>query len=195
MKILIAGSQGSIGKRYCAIVKHLGHEVLQVDPKLEQNDSDHGAQRVILATPTSMHLQSILTYKELGVPMLCEKPMLMEDKFDQIQDIPDLYMVCNYAYLIPKGAKVSYNYFHGGNENFAENFAQPLYIDPEAVIECTSPVFQLHYELDGHTTAVSTESLQQSYVDMIQDFINGVFDNLWTVHDGKAMFEVLKNHG
>ncbi|MCB0271886.1 MAG: Gfo/Idh/MocA family oxidoreductase [Bdellovibrionales bacterium] len=194
MKVLLVGSEGSIGKRYQYVIRWLGHEVLRNDVAYKQSYTGTDFDCVVIATPTPTHRKTILEYAKYKKPILCEKPMLENTDYSDIEHVDRLYMVCNYKYVIPKGAHIYYNYFHGGNESFQYNFAQPLYIDPNAKIELQSPVYQLRYTFQGNTVSVSTEELQQSYVTMMKDFIDGKFENLWNVDDAKKMSQILQSY-
>ncbi|MCB1198524.1 MAG: Gfo/Idh/MocA family oxidoreductase, partial [Deltaproteobacteria bacterium] len=191
MNILLVGSEGSIGKRYQAVIRHLGLALFCKDLDVEDAIEMSKIDRIIIATPTPTHKELILIYAKEKKPLLCEKPMMLSMDYTEIENIPNLYMVCNYKYVIPTGAKIFYNYFHAGNEDFASNFAQPLYIDPEASIAQTSPIFDLQYTFHGEHHKVTTEMLQQSYVKMIEDFENVNFDMLWNLKKKKKMTEVL----
>jgi hypothetical protein len=80
-KILVIGSQGNMGKRYMLILKHLGHSPFGFDLKKDTptpiDEIEKYGERfdgIIIATPTSHHLNVINLYKRSGLPILCEKP-------------------------------------------------------------------------------------------------------------------------
>ncbi len=65
-----------MGKRYSAIVRHLGHEVVGVEL-----DGTFGScvpsvcDGLIIATPTDTHAEILRIVKDWGRPVLCEKPV------------------------------------------------------------------------------------------------------------------------
>ena len=56
-KILVVGSSGNMGKRYVAICKYLGHEVVGCDLDTEADrDEMVSCDRAIIATPIDAHV-------------------------------------------------------------------------------------------------------------------------------------------
>lgn len=82
--------QGSIGARHAAIALELGHRVVVYDPS-QQAGSPHGVQvagsareclegadAAVIASPSSEHVADARAAIELGVPVLVEKPLALD---------------------------------------------------------------------------------------------------------------------
>jgi len=65
VKLVIVGL-GSIGKRHKSNLEALGHQIV---PSPEKADG------VLVCNPTSLHLESALTFTRLGLPVFIEKPL------------------------------------------------------------------------------------------------------------------------
>jgi len=78
-KVIVLGGLGNMGRRYCAILRHIGANPIPLDVKDEsilrlEKEAD-GASGIIIATPTSQHVADILDFIGLGLPILVEKPI------------------------------------------------------------------------------------------------------------------------
>ena len=121
MKILVIGSEGSTGKRYCKILNDLGCKVLRYDLQDIKKDLPV-SDKVIIASPTDTHFGY---YRRLSLHdvnnVLIEKPAC-----DKISRLSSMFckMVCNWAFVFPamilKPGKheVLYNYHNTGNEGY-----------------------------------------------------------------------------
>ena len=72
--ILLVGANGSMGKRYQAILKSLGERFFPFDLDTIDIPPDSCFKAVIIASPTDMHSYHIKKFGHLG-PVLCEKPV------------------------------------------------------------------------------------------------------------------------
>lgn len=121
-KILLLGSDGSIGKRYQAIIKHLGFEKdlipfdinHEVTAPYEDQDISfvkymtEDISKVIIATPTPSHKRIIEAIVEhyknemMAQPaILCEKPICTNSReVDELLDkCEDIQMVLQYSFF------------------------------------------------------------------------------------------------
>lgn len=106
MSEILVGAKGNMGRRYFAILRHLGVRAYQVDlgdPIPDFSD----VNGVIIATPTDSHYSDIKKYASLGVPILCEKAITKNP--DELKEILDmdlkLAMVNQYEFMFPKATK------------------------------------------------------------------------------------------
>lgn len=129
MKVLLMGALGSMGSRYCAILKHLGvdYSIYDVQLRMSLESAAQGCDRVLIATPTQAHTFSIRDAIRVlpGKPILCEKP-ITKDMVELSKLIAecaeaksDLRVVFQYkrAYLDDFGSgPTHYNFYrHGGD--------------------------------------------------------------------------------
>jgi len=109
-----------MGTRYLAVLRYLGVDPQIVD-KEYAGDPIEDCDGVIIATPTSMHVEHIS--RCAGLPILCEKPITKKmGELDELLNFLDkfggsLSMIDQYAELASYGdGPTYYNYFkHGGD--------------------------------------------------------------------------------
>lgn len=188
MKVLVIGGLGSIGSRYVAILKHLGHEPVIYDTQVATPPLDRIAfDKAIIATPTDTHFHWCLRMITLNKPFLCEKPLCKDTRSCELlkeSGHPLGFVVNNYSYLCgTKQPKIKYDYFRTGNDGLHLDCCQLIYLDPTVEIKTDSPVWKL--TIDGYQ--ISYLSLEYSYIHMISDFVVGAYQNLWTLEDGVKM--------
>lgn len=194
MTTLVIGGAGSIGRRYCAILKHLNYEFHAYDPVFnsELEDLDNiEFSRAIIACPTDLHTFYVDKLLPYGKPFLCEKPLsrsIEACKEVVRKDKNKLgYVVNNYAYLT--SSPEMYDYYNTGNDGIYWDVCQLIYLNEKVKILTESPVWTVFSE----TGRVSYHALEQSYIQMIKDFVEEKYENLWTLEDGMRMTEsVLK---
>ena len=108
MRVAIIGAHGNMGRRYSAIVRYLGHEVLEHDPlagtSCDLLTADY--QAAIIASPIDTHVYYCLQLACYGKPFLCEKPISKD--VAQVRRVAEIcyrkgtpgYMVNNWAYAL-----------------------------------------------------------------------------------------------
>lgn len=170
MKILIVGAKGSIGKRWCAVAKYLGHKTIEVDIDNEELISSESYDRAIVATPTITHKDVVESISE-DVQILCEKPFVNED--DENFDIPDnVRIVNNWSYFTQNHLKIGshriqYLNFTCGNESLFENLFQPLAYSKNYSLDLNSPFLKISID----NKVVSHEDIENSYMFLFEDWI------------------------
>ena len=199
MIVCIIGALGNMGKRYCSILKYLGHEVVEYDVNTDKSLGDclKGVHRAIVATPTGAHENFFSILLEREIPFLCEKPVSLNlGKLDWLQKesserkVP-VSQVCNWRYvrggLKPNNHKVRYNYFKTGSDGMYTDCIQLLQLSQElgtrnydVSIRTNSPVFDC--EIDDQV--VTLDDIDTSYLMMIEDFCSKP-DALWGVQEAK----------
>lgn len=151
-----------MGKRYTAIVKWLGHDVVgfdQGDPW--KNAIDQKPDRTIIASPTIKHYDHCMSCISADIPFLCEKPISKDiDEVVAIRDRcietgVDGRMVCNWAFLSkvplqPGTCNISYSHYNTGNDGLFWDMIQPIYLARfkdgkyQISISTESPTFNCH---------------------------------------------------
>jgi len=196
MKVLVIGGNGSIGKRYCAILRYLkvNYEIYEINDVLA-NSAPPEADRWLIASPTSTHFEYCMEAIKRRKPFLCEKPL--SKSLDQCREIRDAAqaadvdgrVVCNYkiAFEINFGGTVfegalpyKYEYFNTGKDGVFWDLCQLIYMNPNLLIDTDSPTWCLwmHQPKQPSRTFVDAEKpqpsifilecLEQSYRQMIQ---------------------------
>ena len=125
--ILVVGANGNMGGRYKAILRHLNKSYCGVDrdddlPKTYSLAKQ--ADGIIIATPTTTHINYLNVFADLGKPILCEKPFSTE--IEQVRDVTDRLsrnscrasMVSQYHELVDPRSKgdSEYDYFKHGQD-------------------------------------------------------------------------------
>lgn len=141
-KILICGHLGNMGRRYEAIVKHLGHEVIGKD--LEDQVGVQRFDKVIVATPTENHLEHCEELAEYNIPFLCEKPVSKDPKeIDKLMGKQG-YMVNNWAFvfpgirLLPGNNNIEYDFYNTGKDGVEWDCIQTIYLANKISIKTDS---------------------------------------------------------
>jgi hypothetical protein len=149
MKIQIVGGKGNMGTRYARILRYLGVETVLVDVG---DDLRPGCDGVIIATPTSTHAAVIPLVCELGVPILCEKPICTDlPTLMRITDgiraarLPSFSMIHQYRqFPVIEGCGISlYSYFKHGNDGLVWDCFQIIALaKAKIILEESSPIWQ-----------------------------------------------------
>jgi hypothetical protein len=181
MKIFIFGIDGNMGQRYACILRHLGHKPVGVDisPYPVSNDDLITCDGIIIATPTSTHLQilnEVLKYKK---PVLCEKPFINDPSL-----IPDLKnfldtaksesakisMVSQYDKLKIEnwGSRTCYNYYKSGSDGIAWDCINIIWHATGKIsLKNESPIW--FCIINGRPLRI--ELMDLAYVQMIEDWL------------------------
>lgn len=191
MRILVIGGLGSVGGRYVAILKYFGHEPVVYD----LNNPDCGVEypnddweKAIVATPTDTHYYYCKKLIAKGKPFLVEKPMSKNLK--ECQELVDLdtnklgHVVCNYKYMLnAKENSLMYDYYKTGNDGLYWDLAQLIYLHPGMIIKTDSPF----WKFENYGRNIPYFSLEQSYMEMIGNFVEGKYEELWSLQQGLDM--------
>ncbi len=176
---LIAGSKGNMGRRYAAILKHLGVSYLGID---KGDRLPKGFDSIIIATPTENHLQDILVSMQLGKPILCEKPFsknvgevlrLCERAVDT--DYP-LSMINQYAYLPDgPGGLTEYNNWNHGKDSLPWDCINIIgQAEGEVLLGEDSPIWRC--VLNGREQVLC--DMDYAYIAMMQSWLSGETSNI-----------------
>lgn len=205
MKVLLIGSEGRIGSRYRAILNYMEVEFACYDPKLPEEPLLHEFDKWIIASPTHTHFYWCSKALEMGKTFLCEKPL--SESIEECERLVAMeqeskghgYVVCNYKYVVKHNmawrlynkGKLSYNYYNPGDRP-EWGCCQLIYLDEDCDIKTTSPVWKFRV----NSVVIDYKWLEWSYVRMIEDFLKGNYQVLWSLQDGLNMTAaVLKRLG
>ena len=171
------GADGSMGRRYCAILKYLGVDYIPTEVG-EGFPAAGSFDAILIATPTYMHCQHIRKVWSYGVPILCEKPIGTDlaEVLDLCRDAEregvKLRAVNQYAHLVPEGAHgdTRYDYFRTGQDGLAWDCISVLALAKgPVVLSNQSPVWTC--KINGHV--LSLADMDRAYVKMLQGWLTG----------------------
>lgn len=195
--IALIGSEGSMGKRYQAIFRHLSLAYMALDKTKDKEQEIEravkAADRILIATPTESHVELLLKYLPLKKPILCEKPITKS--LDALIDLHALCARSGFQYQMVMQYKELqlplktpdrwsyYNYFRHGNDGLAWDCIQiiglaqgPVWLKEESPVwECT---------INGK--ALSLAEMDHAYVEMIRRWVTNSLD--------QSMDEILHIH-
>lgn len=186
MSVLIIGSEGSMGKRYQCILKHLSIDTVCVDAGHDGKFIMRAAERadgIIIATPTSTHFNYILGLHQFLKPILCEKPLSKNgQELKQLKELVEkenlnLTMTMQYRSLDRKTGigPTEYNYFRHGNDGLYWDCLQPIGLARSTIrVAEDSPVWQCR--LNG--TKLNLSDMDQAYIDFVKDWLRSPGDNI-----------------
>ncbi len=198
MKILVEGGLGSIGRRYCAVLKYLGHQPLISDPRCSKDDPrDLNFEKVIIAVPTSKHFGLCKFFIEKGHTFLCEKPLSRDLKeCEELVKYGHGFVVNNLAFVARKyhrltkdeKLRIHWNYYNHGKDTLEWDLSQIIYLDPLATLHTTSPVWRMSV----NDVECRYRDVEESYIEMIEAFVDGRKEDLWTLEDGLKMSQAVQ---
>lgn len=180
--LVLLGSEGSMGKRYQAILKSLNieHTCFDKDPDMNAlNKACRHSRYAIIATPTETHTQLIEYLVENRIPeILCEKPIC--------KDIDELKK--NYAKVMEYGSRLTmmfqyslmanertigdtyYDYFRHGKDTLAWDCIQIIGLARGAVwLSNKSPTWRCL--INGKPLGLNM--MDKAYVKFVENWLNG----------------------
>lgn len=200
MKVLVIGAKGSIGRRYCAILKHIGvkYEVWEYPktPRLLLETYEGSVDMAIVASPTDTHGEYCGALMDMDMPFLCEKPLsknidvcMSLARKQKMYGLTKCNVVNNYWFLFNKLApmkSIYYDYYNTGRDGIEWDLCQLIaYADERGLsfdYDTSSPIWTL--KVDG--AIVPYDRLEQSYIDMVYSWLHQQGD-LLDLTDGLDM--------
>jgi hypothetical protein len=175
---LIIGSEGSMGRRYQAILRWLNEPFECHDVVLECNGTplwNDYFDRFIIATPTHTHLKWVKELEHHGRPILCEKPLSKD--LAEVEQIlackAPLSMMMQYKYLAAdpvQSGPSSYNYFRHGKDGMIWDCFQIIALARDKVtIRENSPTWECY--INGQR--LDLREMDWAYIEAVRDFIAG----------------------
>lgn len=199
MDVLVVGSNGAIGRRYCTLLRYIGINPIEIDidSLMTIKMASEFTNLAINCTPSEYHYPINLELVKYGFKILCEKPACLDHK--EIYSLKTLKAnireVNNWAYTIPSKTirpnshVITYNYFMCGKEMLSHNLWQPIILSKDQfVYESTSPVFRVF--LDDY--ALSQRDFDMSYLYMIQDFVYDTDKAGWDLDTCKTSIDKVR---
>lgn len=199
--IAIIGANGSMGKRYQAILSYLGEKFIPLDrdstDEIQILQMCMNCDRVILASPTQTHVDWLYKLLPLGKKVLCEKPVSKN-----IDDLNELMFFCNkngyvfdmvmqYAELVDQESRGStyYNYFRTGNDGLVWDCMQIIGLAKDDIfIDNHSPIWKCR--INGQQ--LSLADMDRAYLLMIRRWLRGEaivpFDTIFSIHQKVCKF-------
>jgi hypothetical protein len=195
--ILVVGGRGNMGRRYRAILDYLERPYQIVEQEHQPGYVRRMAQQaegIIIATPTSTHVELIRKFIPYGKPILCEKPLCrdlkeLKELFREINESDAfLSMVLQYKVLAPKRVARDarptsmYDYFRHGSDGLIWDCIQIIGLAQGAVVLSEeSPIWKC---------TINGKKLDLGQMDMAYvKFIEG-----WLRDPGDDLGEVLAMH-
>lgn len=190
--LLIIGIKGNMGSRYADMARSMGVEVLGTD--LGDPLGTVHPDLVLIAVPTSAHFETCLEVQRLWpkVPYLCEKPIATTNVC-RLQDLTG-YMVNNWSfatgkYIEPHSVEVNYNCSNTGQDGTRWDCIQ-LYHICKAIPTIKTDSSELQCTVGGVT--VTRDMIWESYKLMLQHFIKGREEKLWTIKSTIPTHQLIK---
>jgi len=179
--ILLIGSEGSMGKRYQAILKHLNIPYIARDKNSKTSFVDDvlNSEKVIVATPTETHALIVHSCIMVGRDVLCEKPIAKSsDTVAYLCDLALKYniklnMVFQYGEIARRTDEIkntSYDYFRTGNDGLAWDCLQILALASGPVtLKNESPIWKCTI----NDQELSIQSMDHAYLKFIKKWYQG----------------------
>ena len=197
---LILGADGNMGRRYCAIMDFLGLPYYREDKDGIRHACpahDKPFDGIVIATPTSLHVEHIRKYMPLGLPILCEKPITKDlAALEALLDEADergvsIAMVDQYREMvIGHGVEPTrYDYFKSGGDGISWD---TINIGAKArgsfTVGNTSPFWRC--TING--ISLRNSDMDAAYVDMLKNWLaaprhDGAY--IWRAHELAAKRE------
>lgn len=197
MDVVVMGSNGAIGKRYCAVLRYLGINPIEIDinSTITLKQASERTNIAINCTPTESHLSINLDLISYDFRILCEKPCCLSPiEVDDLKKFTKkLTEVNNWAYTFPSKTikpgnhTIVYDYFMPGKEKLKYNLWQPIILSKNIpIIGTKSPVFKCYID----DQVITQRDFDMSYIYMLQDF---VYDTAgWDLDTCKNSIEKVK---
>lgn len=179
--ITLIGSNGSMGKRYQAILNFLKMPFTPCDIETSKKEIERSAQEssgVIIATPTHTHAEYLRQLLPWNSKILCEKPITKD--VAELEDLDsfcnrhgyDFQMVLQYRMFRVEQTRGDsyYNYFRTGNDGLIWDCLQIIGLaHDKPIIENTSPVWEC--KING--TRLNFSRMDYAYVLMVEEWLKG----------------------
>lgn len=203
-RVLLIGAKGSMGRRYIAILKSLGRDIIPIDI---EDDSRSIAQRaqdangIIIASPTQFHVEHVRLLANHGIPIMCEKPLAKNmgdvDEILSLIQKKNLHfrMVMQYRHLCVKETYVSprsfYDYYNTGKDGLIWDCIQVIGLSRGGIaLDNRSPTWQC--KINEHILSLS--SMDFAYIQEVKEFLSQEVTpfrckELFRIHEKTAKLE------
>lgn len=200
MSVLLIGSEGSMGKRYQSILRFLGKEFVRADKQHQKKQiraMAENSEGVIIATPTETHADFIRLTLSLGVPVMCEKPIIkntaeLRELMKMVSSTGTKFSMMNQYKMLATRAAVgvtSYDYFRHGNDGLVWDCIQVIGLATgDVTLKEESPYWKC--KINGRPLHV--EHMDHAYVEYVRQWFQNPTQDLGeivAVHEKTADFE------
>lgn len=194
--ILIIGCEGSMGKRYQAILKwlripYVGIDQFHTADYVQKTLSE--SSRIILCTPTENHFSYLEKLIPIGNPILCEKPISKSlNEINKIFKLVEKYkvdfsMTFQYSELVPPNQEPGdshYNYFRSGKDGIFWDCLQIIALAKGAIaISNESPAWSCMI----NNQRLFLGDMDSAYLSFVRKWTNGLIkqdlDHLYRIHE------------
>ena len=200
--VLLVGHRGNMGRRYAAILDCLGVNWIGTENLAEDYPNsisvhdrflDTIFSHIIVATPTDTHTSILRYLHTFPGPVLCEKPITKDVNYEMV--LPyypnNLFMVNNYNFIEFHNDQQNdynitwYDFYNSGKDGLAWDCLQLIVLDNGGMLQFKneSPVWSAG--IDG--LKIVRDSIDRSYVKMIDAFISNRDHQLWDARDPKII--------
>ena len=193
MKLILIGSNGSIARRYCAVLDALRISFDSFDdPTYEPfTQSFDGYTHAIIASPTNTHISWIdqLTPKFI----LCEKPVSKNpEAIAARRGNHGLYVVNNYQFLPCANVKkkIAYDFYNTGRDGLIWDVCQLVYLAWKNKVELEVKRRSFWWDCKWGQHQVVYHEIEKSYYHMLKAFLSGDTSNLWDMNAALKMSEL-----
>lgn len=198
--IFLMGSEGSMGKRYQAIFKHLQLDYISFDhyKGIGTSEDIDKCDKVLIAIPTDYHSYVLKNIIPMGKDILCEKPVCKSSK--QLEELLTLVrnskskfnMVFQYGEIAHNNLNPHqfsyYDYFRTGNDGLAWDCLQILALASGPVkLKNESPI----WKCEINDQQLDSSSMDYAYVKFIKKWSLGHLkqDHQWLIDIHKKVEE------
>lgn len=191
--VLLLGGNGSIGKRYQAILRYLDEPFFVYDsPAYPHGIHEWEFDRAIIATPTWNHGMYCRLLSQLKKPFLCEKPLSMDLKeAKELSETCDGFVVNNYQFAIQHLTepikKISYDFFNTGKDGLIWDVCQLVQLAHKFKAKLEVRKFSPFWNLQINFERLLYRYIEWSYASMIRSFLKNEIENLWDLKTGYEM--------
>lgn len=172
---MLIGSEGSMGKRYQAILKYLGEPFECWDKKLEVPDVplDGRYSRIIIASPTESHASWVKWFQRYNKPILCEKPLSHDlGEVKEMLGYQLLTTMLQYSQLVHSHSEEPshYDYFRTGPDGLAWDCFQIIGLAKGKVtLKNESPIWDC--KINGQRLDIA--AMDGAYLSFVKGWLSG----------------------
>lgn len=186
MKVLILGSDGSMGRRYQAILGYLGVDFTAMDIQRNtaiemSNNISNVHSHIIVTTPTYNHFVWLKIAQEKSYigRILCEKPI--SKNIDEMFRISswDLDLTMMYQYIFTDKEKslgshhTTYDYYNHGSDGIVWDCIQLIGIAEGPVsLREVSPI----WEATINGKPIIKDSMDNAYIKFVKHWLDGTLE-------------------
>lgn len=197
--ILLIGGNGSIGRRYQAILEYLEEPYIVHDfPFLVSECNWPDFDKAIIASPTNTHEHYCNLLSRMNKPFLCEKPLSKDVEASRriSEECKNGFVVNNYAFVNtsvgfpPIPATIDYDFYNTGRDGLVWDVCQLVYLAyiSKAELMVIRKSYTWHFQLNHWK--VPYDCIEASYMQMIRAFLTDNHGRLWNLKQGHQMTQI-----